>query len=301
MKRLSIVIVTYFSENDIYDCIKSIWRHNDIEKKELEIIIVDNSPESESMFSKLHQLYGDDIILIHNTHNGGYGQGNNVGINHATAPIVMIMNPDVRLLESVFCYTLKQFDNDPLLGLYGFTQRRADGKIGRSTSWVSWLHPYIAEPLRFITGKLNLFWSKYMYFTGASFFLKKEIFLKAGLFDEKIFMYGEEEDIHDRVLAVPNTKIKYSRKLSYQHLHHDTTDYKTRSYSWMEKNILTLCYINSKKGFSKKKVIEWAIKRNNITLLKEYVKYILTNGENRDRLYYYKSWKQILLDKIEQL
>ena len=69
----------------------------------------------------------------------------------------------------------------------------------------------------------------------------------------------------------------------------------------MEKNILTLCYINSKKGFSKKKVIEWAIKRNNITLLKEYVKYILTNGENRDRLYYYKSWKQILLDKIEQL
>ena len=300
MKLLSIIIVTYHSEKDIYDCLSSVWQFSDIPREDLEVIIVDNSPQSEQMFTKLKELYGNDIILIHNTHNGGYGQGNNVGIHHATAPIVMIMNPDVRLIEPVFDYVLKQFANDPKLGLYGFTQRCANGKIGRSTSWVSWLHPYIAEPLRFITGRLNCFFPKYMYFTGAAFFLQKKIFLKAGLFDEKIFMYGEEEDIHDRVLAIPNIKIKYSRKLNYQHLHNETIDYETESYSWMEKNLLTLCYINSKKGFSKEKVIEFAIKRNNITLLKEYIKYIITNGKNRDRLHYYKRWKQNLLDKIQK-
>ena len=58
MKRLSIVIVTYNSEKDIYDCLKSIWNNCDIPKDQLEICIVDNSLESDSMFRKLEYLYG---------------------------------------------------------------------------------------------------------------------------------------------------------------------------------------------------------------------------------------------------
>ena len=68
MKRLSIVIVTYKSEEDIYDCLQSIWQYNDIPNEDLEVIVVDNSPESEMMFSKLRELYKNDIVLIHNTH-----------------------------------------------------------------------------------------------------------------------------------------------------------------------------------------------------------------------------------------
>ena len=37
MKKLSIIIVTYNSEKDIYDCLDSIYSHCDIPIKELEV------------------------------------------------------------------------------------------------------------------------------------------------------------------------------------------------------------------------------------------------------------------------
>ena len=115
MKRLSIIIVTYNSEKDIYDCMASIKKYADIPMSELEIIIVDNnSKEVDSMFAKLRKLYGEDIILINNTHNGGYGQGNNVGIRRATAPVILIMNPDVRLICPIFRTAIEAFENDKI-------------------------------------------------------------------------------------------------------------------------------------------------------------------------------------------
>ena len=88
MKRLSIIIVTYHSEKDIYDCIDSVRSFTDIPCEELEVIVVDNSPQCEPMFTKLRELYVNDIILIHNTHNGGYGQGSVIAWNSSPIKII---------------------------------------------------------------------------------------------------------------------------------------------------------------------------------------------------------------------
>ncbi len=101
-KDLSIIIVTYNSEKDIYDCLSSIYQYNDIGER-LEIIVVDNNSHYfNTMKSKIQEQYGKAITIINNKSNGGYGQGNNVGIRMATAPIVAIMNPDVRLIMPIF-------------------------------------------------------------------------------------------------------------------------------------------------------------------------------------------------------
>lgn len=302
MKQVSIIIVTYNSEKDIFDCVDSIQRQADIPLKDIELIIVDNcSRESEPMFERLRQLWGEDIVLIENTQNGGYGQGNNVGIRKATAPVILIMNPDVRLIEPVFRYCLEQFTLHKSLVLYGFTQRQPDGRIGRATSWLSTIHPYIAEPLRFVTGKLNLFFPKYMYVTGACFFLRRATFEQVGLFDEHIFMYGEEEDIHDRLLTTEGATIGYARHLSYLHLHENPKDFRKETHDWMERNLETLCYLHRKKGIPLKTTVNWAIKRNNISIWKEKVKAFITNGANKDRLNYYCAWKKILESKLKSV
>ena len=300
MKKLSIIIVTYKSENNIYDCLASVWQYCDLPREALEVIVVDNSPESEPMFTRLRELYGSDVTLIHNTHNGGYGQGNNVGIRRATAPVIMIMNPDVRLMEPVFKTAVEAFENDQRLVLCGFTQRLADGSMGRSTSWVNTVHPYIAEPLRLATGKLNLFWSRYMFVTGACFFLRKESFVKAGLFDEQIFMYGEEEDIHNRLMNIKGARMKYLRHFSYLHLHPEVSDFSKESHAWMEQHLHSLCHINRKRGIPDTKTIGWAIKRNNLSVWKETLKSLLLGGRNKDRLEYYCKWHHILQQKLEK-
>ena len=73
MKKVSIIIVTYNSEKDIYDCINSIIENSDIPLAEIELVVVDNnSTDCDTMFNKLKTLWGEDIILIKNSSNGGY-------------------------------------------------------------------------------------------------------------------------------------------------------------------------------------------------------------------------------------
>lgn len=65
MKKVSIIIVTYNSEKDIYDCITSIIENSDIPLAEIELIVVDNnSTGCDTMFKKLKTLWGEDIVLI---------------------------------------------------------------------------------------------------------------------------------------------------------------------------------------------------------------------------------------------
>lgn len=296
MKRLAIIIVTHNSEEHIFDCVESIKTHADIPHEETELIVVDNqSREPQPMFGRLRQIWGDDIITILNDRNGGYGQGNNVGIRRATAPVIMIMNPDVRLCEPVFRKVLEEFDRRKQMVLYGFTQRQGDGSMGHSAAWVNTVYPYIAEPLRFVMGRLNLFWPRFMYVTGACFFMRRESFVRAGLFDESIFMYGEEEDIHDRLMKLPETEMGYARNLSYLHLHPVPADMSSETHDWMKGMLKTLLTINRRNGVADSKTIDYAIKRNNISIWKEQLKSLLTRGRNHDRLDYFREWKRYLL------
>lgn len=299
MKKVSIIIVTHNSEKDIFDCVCSLQRHADIPQNEIELIVVDNcSSNPQPMFEQLKQLWGEDLVCIENQQNGGYGQGNNIGIQHSTAPYIMIINPDVRIYEPIFRTSLQVFEEDEHLVLIGLTQRQQDGRIGRSTAWTTRIHPYIAEPLRWLTGKLNIYWDKYMYICGACFFLRKESFIQAGMFDEQIFMYGEEDDIHYRLMLLPGARMTYMRNLSYYHLHPDNKDYTKADYQWMLQNLTTLLYIARRDGLDQKRTILWAIKRNQITILKELFVYLISRGKNTPRLHYYQGWTTILRAKL---
>ena len=55
-----------------------------------------------------------------------------------------------------------------------------------------------------------------MCISGACFFIDKQKFSEIGLFDENIFMYGEESDIHYRIPT--KNEIVFSKKMRYVHL-----------------------------------------------------------------------------------
>ena len=114
MKQLSVIILTYNSEKDIYACLESVYQHNDIGEG-LEVIVVDNqSQDFATMQQTIAQRY-PEVIITQNTHNGGYGQGNNVGIRIAQAPVVAVMNPDIRLMQPIFAAALQALQNDTIM------------------------------------------------------------------------------------------------------------------------------------------------------------------------------------------
>lgn len=93
----------------------------------------------------------------------------------------------------------------------------------------------------------------------------------------------------------------YARHLGYLHLHEQPKDFEKETHDWMEHNLETLCYLHQKRGIPARKTIGWAIKRNNISIWKEKIKALLTNGANKERLKYYCLWKQKLESKLKSV
>lgn len=242
-KKISVVILTYNSEKDIMDCLASVLRYNDIGDA-LEIIVVDNnSPQCDEMFSKIETTFGECIVLIKNQENKGYGQGNNVGILASTAPYILIMNPDVRLTQPIFATVCRAFDGDANVVMYGMRQM-LENKKGCSISWTLISNAYIRFFLGAICNRYDIYISRFMYIAGACFFLRKDTFEKVGLFDEHIFMYGEEDDIHRRLLSIPHARFIYSKKLSYLHL----IDSRQLSLDYLKKRFSSTIYLYQKNG-----------------------------------------------------
>lgn len=218
--RITIVIVTYNSVKLLKDCLDSIFINNDIGDK-MEVLVVDNNSKDIVQLKALLSSYNKyGIRLIENEINGGYGQGNNVGIRNAHGDIIMIMNPDVRCKEPIFRRAMNQMDNSNcvLLGMQQWDVDLFKSESYRLDSPYSWFLKDIIEIK--ISNRIGYFNPNRMYISGSCFFIKKEEFEEIGLFDDKIFMYYEESDIKRRILKrFGKHAIVYNAGMNYIHAH----------------------------------------------------------------------------------
>jgi GT2 family glycosyltransferase len=216
MKSLSIIIVTYNSELLIYDCLDSIFKFNDI-GEELEIILVDNcSKNVKSTFESINQKYGGKVILVKSPINGGYGHGNNQGISISKSPIVAVMNPDVRLVSPIFQKAISRFKENLNMGLMGVN-------FVENSNNPLYFKPEYNSLFKLVFGKFllkfNFYKIKEVFFSGSFMLFNKKHFEEIGLYDENIFMYHEEADVSNRMLAIGKDTILES-EISVLHLVH---------------------------------------------------------------------------------
>ena len=88
IKNLSVVIVSFHSQEVIHDCIKSI-------SSEIKIIVVENSGDK-TVKSILESKY-QNVKCILSPQNLGMGAGNNFGLSFVKTDFAFILNPDVVL------------------------------------------------------------------------------------------------------------------------------------------------------------------------------------------------------------
>lgn len=284
-KRISIVILTYNSEKDIMDCLASVHRYNDIGDA-LEVIVVDNNSDNVlPIFGEIKNKY-PDVLLIRNSENKGYGAGNNVGIRVASAPIIMIMNPDVRLLEPVFTSVLHAFE-DLSVVMYGMKQKLPNGKNSASFFWTLLDNPLIAY---FYIVKLfrprDIYIQSKMYISGACFFVRKNDFEQVQLFDENLFLYAEEDDIRIRLLSLGKKRIIYDKTKTYMHFF----DNREISLRKLRQLFVSKCYLCRKNGIALAKPYRWEILYYRFVLVKAYLMGEKYNKKNE----VYREWLKIL-------
>ena len=271
MKKVSIIIVTYNSEKDIYDCITSIIENSDISLVEIELVVVDNNSRGcDTMFKKLKTLWGEDIVLIKNSRNGGYGQGNNVGIRRCSAPVVLIMNPDVRLVCPIFRKAIDLFSKDKNMCMLGMKQwLTLEEPSTNSFTCTYRMNGYLSTILSALCTRFDIYIAKYMHFSGSCFFINKAMFEAVGLFDESVFLYGEEDDIHYRLMhRFKDCKMMYDKSLRYLHL----TKERLPDLRYEKTLIDVAVFQNKKKGYDERITLKNRLRCINLQIFRERIR-----------------------------
>ena len=226
---VNVVVVNY---NNYKEVISYIERVRDMAQVS-HIVVVDNCSSNNS-FEELSKYSSNKVIVLKSERNGGYGYGNNVGvryiINNFGFGFIAVTNPDV------------YFDEDALLACERYLETKGDniavvaprminieGKEEKSAWFIpNWLS-YAA---------VRLFWGKkffqirhiqdfekeaeYCDCVAGSFLVMNSLaFCKAGLYDERIFLYCEET-----VLGIKLKNLGYKtvilRDYTFTHAHATT-------------------------------------------------------------------------------
>ena len=197
LSLLSVLIVTYNNSATIEDCINSVINTNDIGDG-LEIIVVDNGSIDDTC-DKLQKYVEQRIVKLVNSSNNGFGAGNNLAVAHSRGEYLFFLNPDTVLVEPIFLLIKKRLQNDPN-EVGGFHLIDKTGKSMPSFGvmpekiHIHNINRFYYYCLKFITIRIK---SRYPW--GASLYLTKNNFIKAGEFDESFFLNFEEADLVHRL------------------------------------------------------------------------------------------------------
>ena len=104
--QLSIVIVTYNSDNYIIPCLQSIYK-NSSSVLQHEIIVVDNNSKNKIDFKSY-----SNVKLIQNNENHGYSKALNIGVENSSGLFILALNPDVIFKNDVIDILISVFSLD---------------------------------------------------------------------------------------------------------------------------------------------------------------------------------------------
>lgn len=201
--QLSVIIVAYNSNDVLLPCLESLERYNPLQK-ELEVIVVDNLPAAGLEALLKARDWNFTCRYRPDESNGGFGAGNNRGVELATAPVVLFLNPDTLLTEDIVVPTLECIRLHPD-EVVGYTLTDQEGKPNHSYSYLPeylFFYPLFNLLQRMTGGKAAANWrwlNRLVWPWGAAFALRKQAFVNAGCFDEKIFLCNEEPDLMRRL------------------------------------------------------------------------------------------------------
>ena len=155
-------------------------------------------------------------MRILKSENKGFGAGNNLGAKIANGEYLLFLNPDTILIEPIFQFAIKKFEENNNLALFGIKLLDKNFKRNRSFAFLDGAGFFWGRIIK-LFNKMDFFIDGKMYIVGADIFIRKKIFFDIGMFDENIFMYREEADLARRIKAI-NYKTKYFKDKSLIHL-----------------------------------------------------------------------------------
>jgi len=188
---VSIIIVNYNTPDLVYDCLESIEKHMHVP---YEVIVVENSTKSFVTQPELHKY--PHTRLVEPKPGRGYGGGNNAGAALATGTYLWLLNSDTLLIDGSVSELIALFENNPEIGIVSpylyndtaATQLQQDFCANFQT--LSRLILRKTRPQLHADTPTNV-----DIVVGAALMIRRSLYERLGGFDERIFMYMEDDDL----------------------------------------------------------------------------------------------------------
>jgi hypothetical protein len=240
--ELSIIIVDYNSLKFTIELVDDLLKH--LKALKYEIIIVDNDPNGDSA-EKLKALYLKDkrIKALKNDKNSGYGSGNNLGAKHATGEYILLLNPDVKIVDDSIERMLDFMSKHSEVGALSPLIYQTDAK-NLQRHFFGDFQSMAGITFQRWRGKTADLSKEFFYaemITGAALLISRELYEKLGGFDENFFMYMEDDDLCRRIsnLGLKNAVLTTARVMHYEGQSSTSYEkkkfyYKSQDYYWQK-------------------------------------------------------------------
>ncbi|WP_160674303.1 glycosyltransferase family 2 protein [Clostridium sp. C8-1-8] len=212
-----IVLLNYNGARDTLDCIESLKK---IKYKNYKIVIVDNKSTDDSE-EVIRRAVGEQYVVLQSGKNGGFAEGNNLGIEHALkagAEYILLINTDTLVEPDFLTEMANTFSTDSSIGIVGsqINYYPETDKIWFGGGKIKWdrfsgAHEQQGEA---DSGSKEIRQIDFM--TGCCMLIKREIFEKVGFLPKEYFMYLEDLDFCI-ALAEKKYKIMYNPNAKIYH------------------------------------------------------------------------------------
>lgn len=223
---VSVVIVSYNTEDVLRDCINSVYeKAGDVT---FEVIVADNASADGSA-----EMIADEFPQVHliaNEKNLGFAAGCNQGIAASKGRYVLLLNPDSEIQEDGIAKTIQFADAHPEAGIVGSKILDDDGLHSTCSQFPSmlnhllsltWLSAVFPEHRFF--GRERMMWCKFEndmevdVVSGCFFLIRREAMEALGALDERYFIYSEEVDLCYRMKQAGWKVLFYAHPCSWHH------------------------------------------------------------------------------------
>jgi GT2 family glycosyltransferase len=229
---VDVVIVNWNSRGLLRECLAALDQSSIAER--LNVVVVDNH----STDGSADGLAGARmrLNLVRNADNRGYAAACNQGAASGSAPMILFLNPDVRVRPEALQHTVGYLD-DPRhrdVGIVGVQLLSPGGRIERGcarapsagsllahTLFLDRLFPALVSP-HFMTTWDHGETREVDQVSGAYVMIRRELFDRVGGFDERFFLYYEDVDLC-RIVRQAGSSIVYIATAAAEHTGGGTT------------------------------------------------------------------------------
>lgn len=213
MPELSIIIVNWNGGELLRKCLRSVFANPPAISHQ--IILVDNASSDGSVAlvrddEKIKQpIAGDQLRIVENVENKGFGQANNQAFALSQAPLIFLLNPDTEVTAGAIDALIATVNSGARVGACGPRILNPDGSVQVSV----WRNPPSAWEILLSQMKLYRLLPAHMrgelllgghwqhdrrrpvpMLSGAAILLKRAVIDEVGGFDERFHMYGEDNE-----------------------------------------------------------------------------------------------------------